>query len=120
METQPTAAEITEPPFSCRVSVTAPHRAEVQLHGDLDLANAPLLRDELLALLADGTMQLDLDLRALRFMDSSGIAALVVVRKSATERGGELSVRSASPAVRRVLEACGVEELFHLPGASRA
>jgi anti-sigma B factor antagonist len=101
-------------PFSCIVSIGDDRSAHGVLRGDLDLANSQLLRDELLTTLGNEIDRLTLDLSGLDFVDSSGIAALVVVRKCAIERDVELAFESVQPQVRRVLEACGVAELFGL------
>ena len=87
-------------------------RATAVLRGDLDLANSPLLRDELLAVLATGVDELSIDLRAVTFIDSSGVAVLIVVQKSAIERGAKFELTSVPAVARRVFEACGVVNLF--------
>lgn len=102
------------PGFTLRTSESAPGRADARLIGDLDLANAPLVRDELVRMLDEGLTGLSIDLSELTFLDSTGIAALVVVRKHALERGVEFGVHSPREIVCHVLEACGVDELFGL------
>jgi anti-sigma B factor antagonist len=102
------------PGFTLRTSVPALGRADARLIGDLDLANAPLVRDELVRMLEEGLTRLSIDLSELTFLDSTGIATLVVVRKHALELGVELDVHSPREAVCHVLEACGVDELFGL------
>jgi hypothetical protein len=49
-------------------------RVDVVVRGELDLATAPRLRAVLDEVVASGIAELGLDLRALDFMDSSGIA----------------------------------------------
>jgi anti-sigma B factor antagonist len=102
------------PGFTLRTAMPAPGHAEARLIGDLDLANAPLVRDELVRMLEEGLTRLSIDLSDLTFLDSTGIAALVVVRKHAHELGVELDVHSPRVAISHVLEACGVDELFGL------
>ena len=102
------------PGFTLRTAMPAPGRVEARLIGDLDLANAPLVRDELVRMLDEGVSTLSIDLSDLTFLDSTGIAALVVVRKHALDRGVELDVHSPREAICHVLEACGVDELFGL------
>jgi anti-sigma B factor antagonist len=104
-------------PFRCRVVAVDAHHAEVSLGGELDLANSPLLRTELLATLALGCEHLTVDLGALTFLDSSGISVLVVIRKRAMETGGSLQLVSVPHAVRLVLDRCGLTELFELDPA---
>ncbi len=115
METPTSTPELqTVPVFTLRTSAPGPGRAEARLIGDLDLANAPLVRDELIRMLDEGLDGLSIDLADLTFLDSTGIAALVVVRKHALDLGADFEVHSPKVAVIHVLEACGVDELFGL------
>jgi anti-sigma B factor antagonist len=102
------------PGFTLRISQPAPGRVDAWLVGDLDLLNAPLVRDELVRRLDEGVSRLSVDLSELNFLDSTGIATLVVVRKHALELGIGFDVHSPREAVCQVLEACGVDELFGL------
>ncbi len=81
--------------------------------GDLDLATAPILlahAEEMIA--ADGNDGLRVDLGAVTFMDSSGLAALVKIRNLLLEAGGALMITARSSAVDRVLHLVGLADLF--------
>ena len=106
-ETPPADATL----FRCLASTTD-RVATVRLEGDLDLANASLVRLELLATVEQDIDRLVVDLRALTFMDSSGIGALVVVWKRAGERDVAMTLEAVPPEVRRVLDSCGLNEMF--------
>jgi anti-sigma B factor antagonist len=56
------------------------------------------------------------DLSQVKFLDSTGIRALIDTDHALTRRGGRLEVRSAHGVVRRCLQVTGVLE--HLGGAS--
>ena len=115
METSvPSVATPSVPVFTLRTSTAAPGRVDARLVGDLDLANAPLVRDELLRMLDDGLDALSIDLAGLTFLDSTGIAMLIVVRKRALELGVEFDVHSPRTGVLHVFEACGVDDLLGL------
>jgi anti-anti-sigma factor len=76
----------------------------VTISGELDMSNVELVREQLARVVGDALPRLVFDLSDLRFMDSSGIALLIQV----TSRTGQVSLRNASPLIRRVLEATGV------------
>ncbi len=97
--------------FRCLASTTD-RVATVRLEGDLDLANAALVRLELLATVEQDIDRMVVDLRALTFMDSSGIGALVVVWKRAGELGVGMTLEAVPPEVRRVLDSCGLSGMF--------
>lgn len=79
--------------------------------GDLDLASA----HELLAAAessAGAAEPLRLDLSGVTFLDSTGVGALLKIRRAATDAGREVRVTGRSEAVDRVLELAGISELF--------
>ncbi len=78
--------------------------AVVRLPPEVDLATAPALRDEMLAAVNRDSAHLVLDARGVRFMDSSGINALVRVRERVGALDGSLHVVSDGQQVRRVLQ----------------
>lgn len=81
----------------------------VSLFGQLDLANAERVRDALVGVEADTVV---VDLSGLRFLDSSGISALLVARKALAKSGCVLELRGAQGVVRRVLEVTGLAHLL--------
>jgi anti-anti-sigma factor len=54
-----------------------------------------------------------IDLREVRFIDSSGIRALVEAESSMQENGGRLQIVAEAGIVRRTLEVTGVWEHLH-------
>lgn len=82
---------------------------EVQLSGELDLANAGAVERELQAALADGSGRVVLDLGDLTFIDSTGIALLVTAAGENGE-GRVRFLRSRALGVNRVLELTGVAD----------
>jgi anti-sigma B factor antagonist len=84
----------------------------VVVAGELDLASAPQLQREVLALLALPVNTVTLDLDALTFMDSSGLNALNHVRNAAEDRGIKLTLRNVRQPVRQVLDVTRMTERF--------
>ena len=77
----------------------------VRVAGDLDMATAPQL-EETCESLED--LALALDLSAVRFIDSSGLRALVRVREMAED----MAIVDPSAVVRRLLELTRMTETF--------
>lgn len=85
----------------------------VALGGELDLASAPQLADGLAALTAPppggiltrpGRATVLLDLTALGFLDTSGLAALVDACDALSARGWRVCLSGPRPGVRRLLD----------------
>ena len=84
--------------------------------GEVDLLTSVALNRELDMALDAGPEWLRLDLRDVVFMDTSGIAVLIKARRRALEAGCRFSVKSASPAIQRLLEITGLASLLNEPG----
>jgi anti-anti-sigma factor len=80
------------------------------LRGELGIASAPALREQLLSLLRPAASQLIIDLSAVERTDASGLAVLVGSGRRAGLLGGSLRLAAPSPAVARVLSATGMNQ----------
>ena len=80
-----------------------PNRVVVCLRGELDLAHAPLLHAAIERVELDAARAIVLDLEELRFMDSTGLRAILWARERAQQRGQEFAVTPGSQQVRRLL-----------------
>lgn len=83
--------------------------ATYTLTGELDLDSAPAVEVELAHTLSRYS-RIRLDLDELTFMDSTGIAALVRLKRESRHRGVEMTVRLGDSPVRRVLDLVRVSE----------
>lgn len=81
--------------------------AAVSPTGDLDVSTSPRLLACIDELLAEGRSRITLDMRAVTFIDSSGLGALVKAHKRAAP-SAELSVVQPRPHVRRAMEISGI------------
>ena len=82
------------------------------LSGELDIASAPELREQLLCLLRPAASLLVIDLSAVRYADASGLAVLVGTGRRATLLGGFLRLAAPAPAVTTVLTLTGLHRLL--------
>lgn len=82
------------------------------LEGDITIAAAAALRPELLCALAElgeaAAATLRLDLQRVESLDSAGIQLLLATRCSLAERGQQLELSNAQPAVRDTLRCVGL------------
>ncbi len=79
----------------------------ILLRGELDLATASVVDDELRR--AEISQELILlDLRELSFMDSTGLRTVIEADRRVRAQGGSLVILQGSPQVRRLFELAGV------------
>jgi anti-sigma B factor antagonist len=99
-----------------------PERARVRVEpiGELDMATADALQQQLRELRESGFDELVLDLRRITFLDSTGIALILKEDRHARDAGLEFTLISGPPAVQRVLGVCGVLDELRFVGAEPA
>lgn len=78
--------------------------AIVTVRGDLDAATAAQLWQYLSHLIGQGHHHIVLDLRGMILIDSAGVDVLARVSAWTRRKGGDLVLRSASPALAEQLE----------------
>jgi anti-sigma B factor antagonist len=74
----------------------------VRVGGDLDFSQADMVRKTLCSLVARTVV---VDLGRLTFIDSEGLASLVLAQRAFRDRGRQLRLRGARGVVRRIFEA---------------
>jgi anti-anti-sigma factor len=90
----------------------------VAVRGELDIGSAPVLRDALLRLLADGEApELAIDASGVTFVDSSGLAVLLMASRRWNDAGTPLVLRCPSRALMRIVELTGAKAAFVIEGA---
>ena len=85
-------------------------RVVLVLEGELDIATAPRLQSAIDEPALADTPELVLDLRALQFMDSTGLRVILAALQSSRDRGQEFAITRGSPQVERLLSVAGVTE----------
>jgi anti-sigma B factor antagonist len=85
-------------------------RVVLYLSGELDLASAPLLQQEIDSPVLAGAAMVVLDLQQLEFVDSTGLRVLLVAHERSRERGQEFAMTPGSQQVQRLLSITGVGE----------
>jgi anti-sigma B factor antagonist len=85
----------------------------VEVEGNVDLSTSAALRRSLFAILVD-TPKLALNLAAIRYIDSSGIAILVEVLKDAQRLNKKFVLFGLSSAVEQVFRLTHVMRIFQV------
>ena len=91
-------------------SVDANGTTVVSIAGEVDISNVKEVERECLGAAVASPERVVFDLAGITFMDSSGLAMLLRISQVVDH----LSIRDASPAVRRIVEATGLTEQLHL------
>ncbi|MER8158191.1 STAS domain-containing protein [Streptomyces sp. NPDC094472] len=115
----PSRPAATPPPALITDSYQEGPRKVVVIRGEVDYETAPAVSAALRTALLASAEGVDVDLRAVRFWDCSGLNALLRLRREALAHGKTVTVRSPSGVVRRVLSLTGTAALFRPPHPRR-
>ncbi|MDP1818821.1 MAG: STAS domain-containing protein [Acidimicrobiales bacterium] len=91
--------------------------AVARVHGDVDVATAPRLREQLIAIVTGGEANIVLDLDGVDFLDSTGLGVIVGVLKRVRTLGGDLRIVCSRPGVCRVFEITALNRTLPLAGS---
>jgi len=80
--------------------------------GEIDLSRAPSLRTHISAVQAKRPRRLIIDLTAVPYMDSSGVATLIEAMQTARRSGGKLVLCALQEKVRSIFEIARLETVF--------
>jgi anti-anti-sigma factor len=100
--------------FDIEISGDPPKTLTVRVSGELDLAARPIVTEQVTAAVAEEAdiERVVIDLGGVKFCDSSGLGALLDIRRVAERLGAAIVLRSPSAGVARVLDIAGIDELL--------
>lgn len=84
----------------------------VEVGGEIDVATAPRLREQLIALVGAKRHHIVVSLEAVDFIDSTGLGVLISGLKRCRTHGGELVVVCTEPRILKVFEITGLLAVF--------
>jgi len=84
----------------------------VDVEGELDCATAPRLAEAIDELRAVGWEQIDVDVEAVSFIDSTGLRLLLTVDARASREGWRFQLHGECPALERLLAISRLEDRF--------
>jgi anti-sigma B factor antagonist len=88
--------------------------AVLEVAGDVDAANAHLLREAVVTAIDGGPPVLLVDMTGVGYIDSVGLGTLVVGLKRASERGASMRLVVRSPQIEKVLNITGLLSVFEI------
>jgi anti-sigma B factor antagonist len=91
-----------------------PRTLTVRLSGELDLAARPMVTERVTGALVENAdiERVAVDLGGVKFCDSSGVGALLDIRRAAERSGATVALSAPSAGVARVLDIAGIDDLL--------
>jgi anti-sigma B factor antagonist len=87
---------------------------KVEPEGEVDLYSSPELRKKLIELTDGEVPAILVDLRNVKYMDSSGVATLVEALQKIGKYGGQLKIANLQTAVKDVFELSRLDKVFDI------
>jgi len=87
----------------------------IKLSGDIDHHSAKSVRDAVDDLMRkNNPAELELDLSAVEFMDSSGLGLVLGRYKKQTDMGGKMKILNPTRRIMQILQLAGVEKIIKI------
>jgi len=106
--------DVSEVEMAVGVAHPVPGTTLLAVSGEVDMLSTPALLKTIEDEVAAGPQRLIIDMAAVTFMGTSGLAVLVEALSTSRERDIDLVLVCATPAVRRPLELAGLITLFQV------
>jgi len=94
--------------------VTQPEPSFISLEGEIDLHESPNVRESLRPLIEQKIPRIYVDMAAVNYIDSSGLAVLIDAMQRIANYGGKFGLIAIRPAVRTVLEIARLDAVFRV------
>ncbi len=86
--------------------------AVLSVGGEVDVATAPRLREQLIELVNGGHHRIVVDLSEVEFLDSTGLGVLVGALKRVRTHDGDLALVCTESRILKVFEITGLTKVF--------
>jgi anti-sigma B factor antagonist len=108
-------AEIgVQQPLSLETITVGTDCALIRVGGEIDVYTAPNLREAILGLIGNGVSHVIADLRAVEFLDSTGLGAIVGGHKRLRTNNGSLVLAASPDRIVRLFRITGLDRAFSL------
>ena len=101
-------------PLSLETITVGSDCALIRVAGEIDVYSAPQLREAILALIGTGVSHVIADLRAVDFLDSTGLGAIVGGHKRLRTNDGSLVLAASPDRIVRLFRITGLDRAFSL------
>lgn len=86
----------------------------VNLSGEIDIYNAPQLKEQLLKLLEEQKGNMLIDCKDLKYIDSTGLGVLISVLKRVKDENGDITISNLKPYIQKIFTITGLDKIFSI------
>lgn len=97
------------------IPVLLQHRPDVlAFEGDIDLHVSPVVTESLNAVIKKKPERIVIDLSRVTYIDSAGVAALILAMQEVEEYGGKFFLCGLQETLRSIFETLGLDRIFRI------
>lgn len=90
------------------------HSVAIHLDGEFDVYTAPEIRQILCRFLDEGVTELLINLEHVRYIDSTGLSALLTAARRLGEGRGRIVLVSTHPQINKIFQITGLNKVFRI------
>jgi anti-sigma B factor antagonist len=96
------------------VNVTTPEPGVLALDGEIDLHEAPNVKEKLAPLITAKEPHLVVDMADVTYIDSSGLALFIETMQRVQSYGGKFALCAIRPSVRTIFDISRLDQVFKI------
>ena len=85
---------------------------EISLAGEIDIYNAPELKNKLLNLVEQNKGNIQIDCTDLKYIDSTGLGVLISALRNVKDYNGDIVIRNLQPYIYKIFSITGLDKVF--------
>lgn len=87
---------------------------EIKLNGEIDIYNAPDLKESLTELIEERQGDIIIDCEDLKYIDSTGLGVLISILKKVKGYDGVIKIVNLKPYINKIFNITGLDKIFIL------
>lgn len=87
---------------------------EIYLKGEIDIYNAPQLKEKLHEIITKQSGDIVMDCKDLKYIDSTGLGVLISVLKRVKEYDGNIVIKNLKPYIHKIFIITGLDKIFSI------
>jgi anti-sigma B factor antagonist len=89
---------------------------EIEVSGEIDIFNSGEFKEAVGALIKEKPGDVSIDCGNLKYIDSTGLGAMVALLKAVREYGGRMTLRNVGSNMQRLLQITSLDKSFNAEG----
>ena len=86
----------------------------IKIDDEINLYNAPELKQEFTEAISGSNLKIIVNLAAVRFIDSSGLGALIMGHNEVRDAGGAVKLVNVADSVKRIFKLTSLDSMFEM------